>query len=109
MWKRSTKYLDYSQVGAFGRELQAWLEQVEHELIPRDPAEALALAEAFIQGDEVFFNRADESSSVVGDSIRAACVLWLKAASRCERLALPDRGPGRGRPIRCPRGVVAPL
>ena len=83
-WKRSTKYVDYSQAGGFGRELQAWLEQVEHELMPRDPAEALALAEAFIQCDEAFFNRADDSSGVIGDAIREACVLWLKAASRCE-------------------------
>lgn len=92
-WKRSTQYVDYSQVGEFGRELQAWLEQVEHELMPRDPPEALALAEAFIQGDEVFFNRADDSSGVVGDAVRAACVLWLKAASRCESpaSAWPDR------------------
>ena len=80
-------------MGEFGRELQAWLEQVEHELMPRDPAEALALAEAFIQCDEVFFNRADDSSGVIGDAIRAACVLWLKAASRCESpaSAWPDR------------------
>ena len=92
-WKRSTKYVDYSQVGEFGRELQAWLEQVEHELMPHDPAEALALAEAFIQGDEIFFNRADDSGGVVGDAMRAACVLWLKAASRCESpaSAWPDR------------------
>ncbi len=92
-WKRSTQYVDYSQVGEFGRELCAWLEQVEHELMPRDPAETLALAEAFIQGDEVFFNRADDSSGVIGDAIRAACVLWLKAASRCESpvSAWPDR------------------
>ena len=92
-WKRSTEYIDYSRVGEFGRELQAWLEQVEHELMPRDPSEALALAEAFIEGDEVFFNRADDSSGVVGDAIRAACVLWLKAASRCEgpASAWPDR------------------
>jgi hypothetical protein len=92
-WKRSTKYVDYSQVGEFGRELHAWLEQVELELMPRDPAEALALAEAFIQGDHVFFDRADDSSGVVGDAIRAACVLWLKAAWRCESpaSAWPDR------------------
>jgi hypothetical protein len=83
-WKRSTKYVDYSQAGEFGRELHAWLEQVELELMPMDPAEALALAEAFIQADEVFFNVADDSSGVVGDGVRAACVLWLKAASRCE-------------------------
>lgn len=92
-WKRSTRYVGYSQVGEFGRELQTWLEQVEHELMPRDPAEALALAEAFIQADEVFFNRADDSIGVVGDAIGAACVLWLKAASRCEspESAWPDR------------------
>ena len=92
-WKRSTKYFDYSQVGEFGRELQVWLEQVEQELMPRDPAEALELAEAFIEGDEVFFNLADDSSGVVGDALRAACVLWLKAASRCESpaSAWPDR------------------
>jgi hypothetical protein len=92
-WKRSTKYVDYSQAGEFGRELHAWLEQVELELMPQDPAETLALAEAFIQGDEVFFNRADDSSGVIGDAIRAACVLWLKAASRCESPAgaWPDR------------------
>ncbi len=92
-WKRSTKYLDYSQVSEFGGELHAWLEQVEQELLPRDPAEALALAESFIQSDEVFFNRADDSGGVVGDAIRAACVLWLKAASRCESPAnaWPDR------------------
>jgi len=32
-------------------QLQAWLEQVEHELLPRHPPEALSLAEAFIQAD----------------------------------------------------------
>lgn len=92
-WKRSTQYVGYSQAGEFGRELQAWLEQVEHELLPRDPPEALSLAEAFIQADEVFFNRVDDSGGVVGDAIRAACVLWLKSASHCESPACvwPDR------------------
>ena len=92
-WKRSTQYLDYSQAGEFGRELQAWLEQIEHELMPRDPAQALALAEAFIQSDEVFFNHADDSGGDIGDAMRAACVLWLTAASRCESpaSAWPDR------------------
>ena len=46
-WKRSPKYIDYSQVGDFGRDLEAWLGQVERELMPQDPAEALVLAEAF--------------------------------------------------------------
>jgi hypothetical protein len=86
-WKRSTKYIDFSQVSQFGRDLHAWLEQVDSELLPHDPAEALALAEAFIQSDEAFFNCADDSSGYIGDALRTACVLWLKAASRCEENA----------------------
>ena len=112
-WKRSTKYVDYSQVGEFGRELHAWLEQVEHELMPRDPAEALALAEAFIQGDEVFFNRADDSSGCRRRcdprGMRDVAEGCLALREPCERLARSHRDPVRGRPIRCPRGVVAPL
>jgi len=33
-WRRSTKFVRYSEAGAFGRELEAWLEQVERELMP---------------------------------------------------------------------------
>lgn len=92
-WKRSIQYVDFSQAGEFARELQAWLEQVEHELMPHDPAQALALTEAFIQSDEVFFNHVDDSRGDIGDALRAACVLWLTAASRCESpaSAWPDR------------------
>ena len=92
-WKRSTNYIHYSQMGDFGRGLEAWLGQIERELMPQDPAEALALAGAFIEADEVFFNRADDSGAVIGDAMRAACVLGLKAASRCESpsSALPGR------------------
>ena len=83
-WRRSTKYLGWSEAGGFGRELEAWLGQIEHELLPQDPAAALALAESFIEADDVFFNRADDSDGAIGDAIRAGCRLWLKAASRCE-------------------------
>jgi hypothetical protein len=83
-WRRSTKYLGWSEAGGFGRELEAWLGQVEHELLPQDPAAALALAESFVEADDVFFNRADDSNGAIGDAIRAGCRLWLKAASRCE-------------------------
>ena len=92
-WRRSTKYLGYSHAGEFGRELEAWLEQIERELMPQDPAAALALAEAFIEADDVFFNSADDSNGAVGDALRAGCLLWLKAASRCESPA--TAWPGR--------------
>ena len=83
-WRRWTRFLGWSEAGAFGRELEAWLEQVERELMPQDPAAALALAESFIEADALFFNRADDSNGAIGDAIRAGCQLWLKAASRCE-------------------------
>ena len=83
-WRRSTKYLGWSEAGGFGRELEAWLGQIEHELLPQDPAAALALAESFIKADDVFFNHADDSNGAIGDAIRAGCRLWLKAASQCE-------------------------
>ena len=35
-WKRSTKYLGYSQAGEFGRDLETWLGQIERELMPQD-------------------------------------------------------------------------
>ena len=92
-WRRTTKFIGYAQAGAFGRELEAWLGQIEHELLPQDPAAALALAESFIEADHVFFERADDSGGAIGDAIRAGCQLWLKAASRCESPA--SLWPGR--------------
>ena len=42
---------------------------IKRELIPLDPSTATALAEAFIEADEVFWcsSRADDSDSTVGD------------------------------------------
>jgi hypothetical protein len=92
-WRRSTKFLGYSQAHEFGRELEDWLGQIERELMLADPPAALALAESFIEADHVFFERADDSDGVIGDAIRAGCRLWLKAASRCESPA--TEWPGR--------------
>jgi len=83
-WRRATRFLGYPEARAFGLELEAWLAQIEKELMPSDPAAALALAESFIEADAVFFDRADDSDGSVGDAIRAGCRLWLNAAARCE-------------------------
>lgn len=83
-WRRSTQFMAYSQARGFGRELEAWLGQIERELMPQDSAAALALAEEFIEADAVFFDRADDSDGAIGDAVRAGCRLWLHAASHCE-------------------------
>jgi hypothetical protein len=83
-WRRAKTFFGYREAREFGLELEGWLGQVERELLPRDPAAALELAEGFIESDAIFFNRADDSDGVIGDAVRAGCRLWLKAAALCE-------------------------
>ncbi len=83
-WRRSTKFYSYREAGEFGRTLESWLDQVARELLPKDPAAALALFESFIEADGTFFDCADDSGGAVGDAVRAACRHWLHAAARCE-------------------------
>jgi len=92
-WRRSKRFIAYGEAREFGRALEQWLGQIERELLPKDPSAALALAEAFIESDASFFDRADDSDGCIGDAIRAGCRLWLMAAARCEspRAAWPQR------------------
>jgi hypothetical protein len=92
-WRRSSKFFSYQEAGEFGRTLEAWLEQVDRELLPKDPAAALALFESFIEADSAFFERIDDSGGHIGDAVRAACRYWLQAAARCESPA--SEWPGR--------------
>jgi len=92
-WRRSSQYVSYREAGEFGLALEAWLDQVDRELLPKDPAAALALFESFIEDDGAFFERADDSGGCIGDAVRAACRHWLQAASQCEAPA--NEWPGR--------------
>jgi hypothetical protein len=83
-WQRAKELVGHIAVRNFGVELEGWLSQVEKELLPRDPAAALELAEAFVKSEDSFFNRADDSDGVIAEAIRTGCRFWLKAASRCE-------------------------
>jgi len=70
-WQRSTRWLDYDKALAFCRKLEEWLTQVERELLPSDPVGALELAEAFIESDRPFFERADDSDGGVPSALFA--------------------------------------
>ena len=83
-WRRQSRFLDYRESQEWGAELEAWLSQLERELLPRDPMAVVTLTESFIASDTVFFERADDSSGCIGDAMRVACRLWLQAAARCE-------------------------
>ena len=87
-WKRSTRFRPRGAAAAFGRELQSWLDEVERELLPLDPARAHALAEAYVNMDARLFDQADDSDGAIGDAVRAGCRLWLVAAKlRADRSA----------------------
>lgn len=92
-WRRQTRFLDYGDARRWVGEIWAWLEQVEQELLPRDPAAVVALAEALIESDGIFLERVDDSGGSVASVIQAGCRLWLQAAARCESPAntWPDR------------------
>jgi hypothetical protein len=83
-WRRSTKFYGYRESREFGRMLEGWLDQVERELVDKDPAAAVALFENFIESDSSWFEHADDSDGCIGDAVRAACRHWLKAAAMCE-------------------------
>jgi hypothetical protein len=74
-WRRSTRFIDYRGSHAFAREIEAWLEQVDRELTPADPALALELVETLIRSDEALFERADDSDGCIGHALRTACRL----------------------------------
>jgi hypothetical protein len=88
-WRRATRYISYRESHAFGGDLEDWLGQVERELVPRDSAAALVLLESFIESDDKFFERADDSDGAIGDAVREACRLWLRTAKLCNP---PPRG-----------------
>ncbi|MEZ5660904.1 MAG: hypothetical protein R3E83_21045 [Burkholderiaceae bacterium] len=83
-WRRSSRFYGYREAGGFGRMLEAWLDQVARELLPKAPAAAVSLFEAFIRSDAKWFDRADDSDGVIGSAVREACRHWLLAAAQCD-------------------------
>ncbi len=79
-WKRSNRFYWSTSARSFGQELERWLDEIEHELLPLDAAKAHELADAFVRSDVHFFEQADDSDGAIGDAIRAGCELWLRAA-----------------------------
>jgi len=58
-----------------------WVAQVQREMLPRFPGEAMALFAAFLELDRVVFERVDDDGGYVGGAFELACGLWLAAAA----------------------------
>ena len=115
-WRHSTRRIRYDEVHEFSLMLNGWLDQVARELMPSDPLAALALFEAFIESDEQWFERADDSGGGIGEVVRVACRYWLQAAARCQPQADEILGKdgdkthvkSRGKPQRMVRNMAPP-
>jgi len=75
------RFISYAESGEVARELDAWLEDVEAQLLGSDPATAWKLVERFIRADEQILGGADDSNGSIGDAFRRACGLWQRAAA----------------------------
>lgn len=74
-------FISYRESGDFARELEAWLDDVEAQLLPSNPETAWKLVDRFIRADEQVLGRADDSNGSIGDAFRRACGLWHRTAA----------------------------
>ncbi len=79
--RKGTRFIAYGETRGFAAEIATITEDVRKDVLPRDPEKAIVLAEKLFGLDQVIFERADDSNSVIGYEIREACVLWLDAAA----------------------------
>jgi hypothetical protein len=80
-WRIDDRFVRYEDAAAFGRDLQVWVMQVQREVLPRFPGEAMELFAAFLELDRVVFERVDDDGGYVGGAFDLACQLWLTAAA----------------------------
>jgi hypothetical protein len=79
-WQSDDRSIRYQDAGAFGRELDVWVAQVQREMLPRFPGEAMKLCAAFMELDVRVFENVDDDGGYVGGAFEVACEIWLTAA-----------------------------
>lgn len=80
-WETDDRFVRYQDAAAFSQDLDVWVAQVQREVLPRYPGEAMALSAAFLDLDRVVFERVDDDGGYVGGAFKQACELWLTAAA----------------------------
>ncbi|MBM4335533.1 MAG: hypothetical protein FJ108_06415, partial [Deltaproteobacteria bacterium] len=80
-FRSGRSFITYGESGAFARELQGWLDDVETQLLATDAEAAWKLVDRFIRADERILGRADDSNGSIGGAFRRACGLWHRAAA----------------------------
>jgi hypothetical protein len=79
--RRGKRFIGYGETGEIAAAIAAIAEDVRTDVLQRNPEMATVLAEKLVCLDQVIFDRADDSDGLIGEELRAACVLWLDAAA----------------------------
>lgn len=79
--RRGKRFIAYGESRETADEVATIVEDIRTDILLKDPKKAMVLAEKLICLDQVIFDRADDSDGLIGDELRAACVLWLDAAA----------------------------
>ena len=79
--RSSKSFVSYGEAREVAAEIGVIAADIRADVLLKDPLKAAALAEKLFSLDDVIFNRADDSDGVIGEELRAACVLWLDAAA----------------------------
>lgn len=80
-WETDDRFVRHQDAAAFGRDLDVWVAQVQREVLPRFPGDAMTLFAAFLDVDRVVFERVDDDGGYVVGAFELACRLWLTAAA----------------------------
>lgn len=78
-WATDHRYIRLDEASGFGHGLDVWVAEVQREVLPRFPAEAMGLLAAFLELDNLF-ERVGDDGAYIGGSFELACRLWLSAA-----------------------------
>jgi hypothetical protein len=84
--RSNRRFVSYGEAREVAAELRVIAVDIRADVLPKDPLKAAALAERLFSLDDVIFDRADDSDGVIGDELRAACVLWLDAAAAARKV-----------------------
>lgn len=82
---RSKRFIERRESSAFTATLEKILYEIESQLLPNHPKQAIKILDSFLALGECVMNRCDDSNGDIGDAFRYAVVMWGKAWS-----LLPD-------------------
>jgi hypothetical protein len=84
--RSNKRFVGYAEARGVAADLAVIAADISADVLPKNPLKAAALAEKLFSLDDVIFDRADDSDGVIGDELRAACVLWLDAGAAARKL-----------------------